>query len=125
MNVHFAVAVFHVIVVVPFLLYVFHNRASNPEWMYNTLLIIGIFVLLYHTYKGIVKYMAKSSSLWVNVFHAVALAPLLIYIGYKGKKTERPAYELLGIFGFGALGYHLYNLIIMLQNLNDDSDDAR
>jgi hypothetical protein len=125
MNVHFIIAVFHIIVVVPFLLYIFHNRASNPEWIYTTLLVVGIFVLLYHTYKSIIKYIAKSPSLWVNIYHVVGLAPLLIYIGYKGKKTERPAYEVLGILGFGALGYHLYNLIMMLQNLEDDSDNAK
>jgi uncharacterized membrane protein len=119
MNSHFVVALFHVLVISPFLLYVFFNRASNPEWIYTTLLIVGLFVLVYHAYKSLVKYYAKSSSLWVNIFHVVGLAPLLIYIGYNGKKTERPAYEILGILSFGALGYHLYNMIVMLQ-VHDD-----
>lgn len=121
MNSHFIVALFHVLLVAPFLLYVFYNRASNPEWVYTTLLVLGLFVLVYHSYKSLVKFYAKSTSVWVNLIHVIALAPLLIYIGYNAKKTERPAYELLGLMSFGALGYHLYNMVVMLQT--DDHDD--
>ena len=124
MNVHFVIAIFHIVIIVPFLLYIFHNRASTPDWVYNVLFILGIFLVVYHTYKMIKKYISRSPSIWVNVYHASAIAPLLIYIGYKGKTTERAAYEVLGIFGFGALGYHLYGLIMMLQDLDDKADDA-
>jgi uncharacterized membrane protein len=110
----------HVLFIAPFLLYVFHNRASNPEWIYTTLLVLGLFVLVYHSYKALVKFFAKTPSLWVNIYHIVGVAPLLIYIGYTGKKTERPAYEVLGITAFGALGYHLYNMVVMLQVQDDD-----
>ena len=120
MNSHFIVALFHVLAIVPFLLYVFYNRAANPDWVYTTLLVVGLFVLVYHSYKSLVKLYAKSPSLWVNLFHVTGLAPLLIYIGYNGKKTERPAYEMLGIITFGALGYHLYNMVVMLQ-VHDDN----
>jgi len=121
MNSHFIIALFHVLFIAPFLLYVFHNRASNPEWIYTTLLVLGLFVLVYHSYKSLVKFFAKTPSLWVNIYHIVGVAPLLIYIGYTGKKTERPAYEVLGITAFGALGYHLYNMVVMLQ-VNDHDD---
>jgi len=120
MNSHFIIALFHILVIVPFLFYVFYNRAANPEWIYNTVLVVGLFVLVYHTYKSLVKFYSKSPSLWVNVYHIIGVAPLLIYIGYNGKKTERPAYEGLGIMIFGALGYHLYNMVVMLQVHHDD-----
>ena len=121
MNSHFIIALFHVLVIVPFLFYIYYNRASNPECVYTTVLLVGLFVLIYHSYKALVKFYAKSSSLWVSIYHIVGVAPLLIYIGYNGKKTERPAYEGLGILLFGGLGYHLYNMVVMLQT--DDHDD--
>jgi hypothetical protein len=66
--------------------------------------------------------MAGSSATWINAFHAVLIAPLLLWIGYHGKKTERPAYELLLIAGFGALGYHLKSLIVISQTFVKSSD---
>jgi hypothetical protein len=41
----------------------------------------------------------------------------LIWIGFFGKKTSRPAYELLLIAGFGALGYHLKNILVQTQKI--------
>jgi hypothetical protein len=109
-----------VLLIVPFFFYVFYNRASNPEWVYTTIFVLGLFVLVYHAYKSLVKFYSKSSSIWVNLIHFVLLAPLLIYIGFKGKKTERPAYEMLGLFTFAALGYHLYEMVVMLQVHDDE-----
>jgi hypothetical protein len=43
------------------------------------------------------------------------VAPLLLWIGYYGKRTERPAYDMLLIAAFGAFGFHLYRLIVMSQ----------
>lgn len=120
MNVHFIVSLFHVLVIVPFLGYIFYNRAGNPEYLYTTLFAVGIFVLVYHFYKSLIKFVAKSPSLWVNLIHVLIIAPLMIYIGYYAKKTPRPAYEMLGIVTFGALGYHLYNMILMLQVHDQD-----
>lgn len=119
MNQHFIISLFHVLLIVPFFLYVFYNRAANPDWVYTTTFVLGLFVLVYHAYKSLVKFYAKSSSLWVNLIHFVLLAPLLIYIGYNAKKTERPAYEMLGLFTFAALGYHLYQMAVLVQ-VHDD-----
>jgi hypothetical protein len=46
----------------------------------------------------------------VNLIHALWIGPLLLYIGAKKKETPRPAYELLLLTAFGALGYHMYEL---------------
>lgn len=48
------------------------------------------------------------------------VAPLLIYIGIKQKETPRPAYELLALVSFAALGYHMYSLVLQ-ANVTDDS----
>ena len=120
MDVHFILALFHIFLVVPFLGYIFINRAATADYIYNTLFFIGIFVLLYHIYKSLVKFSVKSQSIWINIFHVLLVAPLLIYIGYNEKKTPRAAYELLGLLTFSALGYHLYNLILLTQVVDVD-----
>jgi hypothetical protein len=51
----------------------------------------------------------------VNLLHVFLVAPLLLWIGYHEKKTERPAYDMLLIAAFGAFGYHLYKLIVVSQ----------
>ena len=121
MNAHMILSLFHVFLVVPVLFYVFYNRAANPDWIYKLLLGLGAFIIVYHAYKSLLKFQAKSASIWVNIIHVLFVGPLLVYIGYQGKKTERPAYELLGLITFAALGYHLYYLVLMSQ-IHDESE---
>jgi len=49
------------------------------------------------------------------VIHVLLIAPLLLYIGYHQKETPRQAYEMLLLLAFGALGYHLFSLVRMLD----------
>ena len=111
----FLVAILHVVVIVPFLLWIGFNRAATPEWMYSVLFGTGIFVLLYHSYKAISRLIAASPVVWINLIHVLLIAPLLLWIGYYAKRTERPAYDMLLIAAFGALGYHLYKVIVLSQ----------
>ena len=74
---------------------------------------------MYHGYKAWVRFFAGSSSLWINMIHVFYVAPLMLYIGYRGKDTPRSAYELLALLGFAALGYHTYNLIVSVNVLMD------
>jgi hypothetical protein len=120
MDPHFIIALFHIIAVVPFLGYIFVQRAATPEFLYNILFFVGLFVLVYHTYKAVIRISAKSASLWISLIHVLLFAPLMIYIGYMSKKTPRPAYELLGLITFAALGYHLYSVVLMTQIHNED-----
>jgi hypothetical protein len=122
MNTHLLIAIFHVLVVAPFFLYVGFQRAATPEWLYNVIFGLGLILLVYHGAKGILRLYAKSSSAWINLFHAALIAPLLIWIGYYGKKTERPAYELLIMAGFAALGYHLKSILLMTNSILKDDD---
>jgi hypothetical protein len=122
MDIHLLLAIFHIFFVVPLFLYVGFERAATPEWLYSILFGLGVILLVYQGSKGILRYLARSSTAWINIFHVLIVAPLLLWIGYHGKKTERPAYELLLITGFGALGYHLKNLIVLTHTFvkNDD-----
>lgn len=119
MDAHFILALFHVLVVVPFLGYVFVNRAATPEYIYNILFFVGIFVLIYHAYKAALRLKSGSALLWISLIHVLAIAPIMIYVGYMSKKTPRSAYEILGLITFAALGYHLYSLVLMTQMIKD------
>jgi hypothetical protein len=109
------VAIFHIVAVVPLFLYVGFSRAATVDWVYTLMFALGIIILGYHSFKAILKYMNKSMGIWVNLIHIFIIAPLILWIGYNGKKTMRPFYEMLLMVGFAALGYHLYNLAVMSQ----------
>ena len=115
MDTYLLIGILHVVVIVPFLLWVGFNRAATPDWVYHVLFGSGMLIILYHGFKAIGRYFAKSPVLWVNLFHVFLVAPLLLWIGYHEKKTERPAYDMLLIAAFGAFGYHLYKLIVVSQ----------
>jgi uncharacterized membrane protein len=115
MDSHIILALAHILVIAPALLYVAIRRAAIPGWTYSALLFIGLFIIVYHGYKGFVRLAKKSSYAWVNLIHALLIGPLITYIGFNGRETPRAAYELLAMTGFAAIGYHLYSLIKLLQ----------
>jgi len=120
MDKHLLLALFHLAFVVPLFLYIGFQRAATPEWVYNLVFGLGLVLLAYHGVMSAIKLMANGMGAWINLIHAVILAPLLLYIGYNGKKTQRPAYELLLMVAFAALGYHLKSLIVSTQMFIDD-----
>lgn len=119
MDPHILLALFHIFAVVPFFLYIALNRGNVPYWIYTVSLILGLFIFVYHGYKAWIRIRVQSPSLWINLIHVLIVAPLLIYVGANEKNTPRPAYELLALTGFGALGYHLYNLVISINSIQD------
>ena len=115
MDTHLLLSLFHIFAVVPFFLYIALSRANTSYTVYKLAFVLGIFIILYHGYKAMLKFRAGSQSLWVNLLHLLFVGPLLTYIGLMETQTPRAAYELLAIAGFGAGGYHLYNIITMLN----------
>lgn len=115
---HMIVAVFHIFLVAPLFFAVAYMRSGTPEWLYWILLLLGLIVFVYHAYKGYIKYIFKSNSVWVNLIHVLFVAPLLIYIGYRQKDTLRFAYELLFMSGFAVLGYHTLSLIRSIETMD-------
>jgi hypothetical protein len=112
---HFVLSMFHILFIVPFFLFVGFQRAATPNWVYSTLMAVGAVILFYHGYKLFLRLRSGSGYAWVNAIHMVAVAPLLIYIGYHGKDTPRPAYEILLMLAFAAAGYHLFSLVKMME----------
>jgi threonine/homoserine/homoserine lactone efflux protein len=117
MGSHLPINIFHILVVSPFFLYVAIVRGQLAPWIFSVLSGLGIVLLVYHGYKTFIKWKAQSPSLWINAIHVFAVAPLLIYIGSKGYDTPRWAFEILALFGFGALGYHIYSIILQAQEM--------
>jgi hypothetical protein len=114
LDVRMLISLFHIIMVVPLLLFVGYQRSDTPRWVYLSLLSIGMVVLIYHGMRLMQRY-GRSSLAWVNALHVFLIAPLLCYIGWYGRDTPRWAYELVLILGFGAGGYHLFQLVKGLE----------
>lgn len=116
MDIHFILAIFHLLFVVPLFLFIGFQRSSTPTWLYHSILALGAFILLYHGYKLVVRMINRSGYAWVNAIHVFLTAPLLMYIGYYQKDTPRSAYELLLLLGFAAAGYHTLTLVQMVNS---------
>jgi hypothetical protein len=116
----FLIVLFHVIFVAPLLLWVGFARAATPAWVYNVLFVLGIIVLLYHSYKAVIRFSSNSVFLWVNLIHIGLIAPLLLWVGYHGKKTDAPAYNMLLLVAFAALGYHTYKILVLTEALGKE-----
>lgn len=112
---HMLLSLFHLAFVVPLFLFVGFQRANTPSWVYVSFVSIGSVIGLYHGVKGVRRWLSGSSSAWVNVLHALLIAPLLVYIGYHGKDAPRSSYEMLLLLGFGAGGYHMFQLVKSLE----------
>ena len=116
-NAHITVSLFHIFAVVPLFLYVAFVRGQLPAWIFTVLLSLGLLIAVYHSYKTFIKWRAHSMSIWVNIIHVLAVAPLLLFIGAKGYDTPRWAFELLAMLGFAALGYHIYSMVLEIQDM--------
>jgi hypothetical protein len=114
-DIHFLLSLFHLLFLAPLLFFVGYQRASTPKWLYLSLLSVGLLVTGYHGYRFAVRWSQSSERAWINLFHLLTIGPLLTYIGYHGANTPRFAYELLLIGAFGMTGYHLFQLVRLLE----------
>jgi len=120
-----AINLFHIFVVAPLFLYVSFFRGLIPLWVYQGLLGLGLIVLLYHAYKVMILWRASSPYLWVSLIHVFFVAPLLIFIGKNAYDTPRWAFELLALEGFAALGYHMYRIVIAVQDMKTSPEGGK
>ena len=121
---HIGLSIFHIAVISPALLYVAIMRGQLSPWIFSLLSGVAIIMLVYHGYKAFIKWKAQSPSLWVNLLHILLVAPLLLFIGSKGYDTPRWAFELLAMLGFASLGYHIYSIIGMVQEMGKKKDSV-
>jgi hypothetical protein len=112
---HFVLSIIHLLFVVPLFLFVGFKRAATPTWLYMAMFAIGAVILVYHGIKLVIRLKSRSGYAWVNMLHIVAVAPLLLYIGFNKKNTPRFAYELMLMLGFAAAGYHIFSIVRALE----------
>ena len=110
MDAHLIISIVHLVLIVPFLLYIGLAREQVPETLFKFIFGLGIFVGLYQCYKAYVKIM-EGKSPWINYIHIFLLVPLLLIIGYNGKNTKRKYFEMLLLLTFAAMGYHSLSII--------------
>jgi len=110
----FFVHLFHIIIVGSLFLYVGIKKTNIPNFMYTVLTILGVIIILYHSFK-VYKKLKEGLNPWINYIHIFIVGPLLLYIGINGKKTQRPYFEILLMLGFAAIGYHGYYLFTPLH----------
>jgi threonine/homoserine/homoserine lactone efflux protein len=119
MNFHISLSIFHILVVAPFLFYVAFVRGQMEPWIFSLLQILGVLILIYHSYKIMVRWRAHSPAVWINILHVLTIAPLLIFIGNRAFDTPRWAFEVLAMLAFATLGYHLYSIVMSIQEMFD------
>lgn len=97
------ISLLHVLIFAPLLLYIGYSR-QLPSWANWTLLGVGLGIGLYHGMKSLRMYR------FINIFHALVIAPVLIAIAsYSLFTPDSPPYWLYVLtifFGYAALGYH-------------------
>ena len=103
----FLVHAFHILFVTSFLGYIGIIREKLPKFLFPFVLIVGIFIVVYHIYKSIFK-----KDAWINYIHIFIVGPLLVYVGLQKDKTPRKVFEIILMLAFASLGYHGYYLII-------------
>lgn len=101
---------FHIIFVGGLFLYIGIKQKTMSTTMYNVILATGVLILFYHFYKGYKKIMIGKNA-WVNIFHVLIVAPLLILTGIKKQNTPRYIYEFIFMLAFASIGYHGYYMV--------------
>jgi len=101
---------FHVAAVGPLFLYVGFARETTPDAVFNALGVLGLIILVYHSYSAYGK-LKENKSAWVNWIHIFLIVPLLLLIAYLKKDASRRYFEMLILLGCAAIGYHSIYLI--------------
>lgn len=92
----------HLLVLAPLFVYLGYRDGKVVTWMYPLILALGIGVVVYHVYLAVKNYRENNSTYIVNLFHALLIGPLLIYVGHQQNKTTYPMPTLMYILGIGA-----------------------
>lgn len=96
------IQLFHILIIASLFIYIGTARTNIPDFMFPIILGLGAIVILYHSYKVY----ASPDRAWLYLIHALIIGPLLVYIGYTGKNTERRYFEMLLLLAFATLGYN-------------------
>ena len=99
-------ALLHTFIIGPLFVALGEYGRMLPKAAFPAIAMVGIIVELFHTYRYFTNGMRN-----INLFHMLIVAPVLIYIGVRGKAHAGFALTLATMMGFAAIGYHASNLI--------------
>lgn len=102
---------FHILFVGSLFLYVGIMKFKNHLFIYPVLLGLGIFLILFHSFKAYTK-MKQGKEYIINLFHIFIVSPLLLYIGYNKQMTADLYFNILIGLGILAIIDHGYKLFI-------------
>ena len=94
------VNILHVFIIAPLLIVIGLAQTRTPDWLFTVLLVVAFGMTVYHIYR----YMETKSI--VNIFHLVAIVPLLVFVALEKKQTPTYAFLLLFALGIVSLWYH-------------------
>lgn len=100
---HALISLFHILFVGPLLLYVGMSKGDLSNVVLWSILVLGIGVGLFHLSKVITLGLTRG---WIYALHAFIFAPLLVYVGFKGKEAFVAALSILKMLAFATIGYH-------------------
>ena len=90
LDVHFVLSLFHLAMVVPLFLFVGYQRSDTPQWVYLSLLSIGVVVTLYHGVRFVMRY-GRSVYAWVNALHVLLVVRYSVILdGTGGTRPDGP-----------------------------------
>lgn len=103
----------HVAVLAPLFIYVGIKGNKTPMLLFTTLLVVGVVVALYHSYRMFVTF--KNSGivpyLYVNLVHVLLVAPFLIYVGLNKNNSPPIVFHSLIIFAVLMILSNGYRLV--------------
>lgn len=95
------IALFHLLFVVPYFLYLWYNYPNFNPINYYILMILGLIIVVYHTYAYKNPF---------NLMH-ILLGITLIWFGYTRDNMNKYYYDFFLIFAIAAGGYHGYSIL--------------
>ena len=99
----------HILVSSPLFIYLGHYNTWDNKYLSKILIVLGLIIILYHSYLLAIKYQNIEYVSRVNLFHILVIGPILLFVGYKGQ-IEYPLNQILLILGYGSL----VNFLLML-----------
>lgn len=103
MDVH----ILHVFLIGPLLIYIGLIKPQN-QLLYCVLYGLGLVVFFKFMYR-LLKQKLSQRSVWY-IIHVALFSMIAMYVGIKGKNTEKIGYSLLLATGISAFGYHLIRM---------------
>jgi len=106
---HKIINLLHIFVIVPIFFFLYKERKDLSTFVCSIIIFVSLGAMFYHLSKAVEE---TNKMKWVNLIHVLFVFPLLLWIGYNCKETERKYFEMLLLLAFGALGYHAYNYLV-------------